>query len=188
LSAHLFNYVLYYAGWLACVLGPARGHAAAGTLVGLTLLGVHLALVRRPRDELALALAGAAIGVAVDTTQIALGTLRFDAGVVVAGLPPPWLVVIWMQFAATFHFAMRWLKGRPIASALFGALGGPLAFVAGERVGVVALHPERWASIVSLALLWSIALPALQRLAKRQDGRDGVGEYRWPARASMAEP
>lgn len=175
----LVNYVLYQAGWCACVLGAAWGRPWLGTALGVVPIVAHVAWSRRRAEAAALALGTAAIGVVVDATQIALGTLRFDVGSVVAWLPPPWLVLVWAQFAMTFHFGLAWLKERPLAAAAFGALGGPLAFVAGARLGVVTLHPELWPSLLSLALTWAIAMPAAARLAARQSGRDGIAAYRW---------
>lgn len=163
------------------MLGPAFGHPWLGAALGMVPIVAHLALTRRRRDALVLTLWTAAIGLAVDTAQIAGGTLRFDAGTVASWLPPPWLVLVWAQFAMTFHFGLKWLKGRLLAAALFGALGGPLAFLAGQRLGVVALHPDLWPSLVSLALTWGVAIPAAVRLAERQSDRDGIATYRWPA-------
>jgi len=179
MNAGLLNYLLYQAGWFACVLGAAWGHAVLGTALGVLPVVVHFVLVRCRREALALVLWAAAVGLVIDTTQIALGTLRFDAGTVSSWLPPPWLVVIWAQFAMTFHFGLRWLRGRPGRAALFGAIGGPLAFLAGRRLGVVELHPALWPSLISLAVTWSIAMPAALWLAERQSGRVGIDAYRW---------
>lgn len=180
------NFLIYYAGWFACILGPAWGYPWTGTALALVLIGVHLALVRRRRDELALMLWAAGIGTAVDTVQIAVGALRFPVGSLNPALPPPWLVVLWAQFAATFHFSMSWMKGRPVIAALFGAVGGPLAFLAGWRLGVVELQPSLWGSLASLALAWAGVMPLLMRIAARQDGRDGCGEYRLGRRRATA--
>jgi hypothetical protein len=87
-----------------------------------------------------------------------------------------------MQFAATAHYSMRWLKRRPWTAALLGAIGGPLAFDAGRRLGVVQFHPALWPSVVTLAVVWAIAMPLLLRIAVRHDGREGCGEYRWRVR------
>jgi hypothetical protein len=73
---------------------------------------------------------------------------------------------------------LHWLVGRPLAAALLGAVGGPLAFLAGRRLGVVTLHPALWPSLVSLAVGWGLAMPAALWLAGRQRDRPGVGTYR----------
>lgn len=171
------NFALYYAGWFACILGPAWGYPWTGTFIALGLIACHLALARRPGGEVTLMLAAAAVGLVVDTVQIAGGLLRFPSAGRFAWLPPAWLIVLWAQFAATFHFSMQWLKGRPWLAALFGAVGGPLAFLAGHKLGVVDFHPEVWRSMLSLAIVWGAVLPLLVGLAARQRG-EGLGEYR----------
>ena len=182
MSPRVFNYILYQLGWCACVLGAAWGHPWIGSALGVVPIAVHVALAERRRDASALTLWTAAVGLAVDTAQIALGTLRFDGGAVAAWLPPPWLVLVWAQFAMTFHFGLQSLQGRPAHAAIFGALGGPLAFLAGARLGVVTLHPTVWPSLLSLAVAWAVAIPAAVAFAERQSGRPGIATYRWPAR------
>ena len=182
------NFALYYAGWFACVLGPAWGRPWTGRAIALVLLSCHLALVERRGDELALMLAAATIGVVVDSAQIAAGLLRFPSGTILGWLPPAWLIVLWAQFAATFHFSMGWMKGRPRTAALFGAVGGPLAFLAGHRLGIVDFHPAGWPSLLSLAVVWGAVMPLLVAIAARQDGRAGVGQYRsWRGRKTKDE-
>ncbi|MBX3025237.1 DUF2878 domain-containing protein [bacterium] len=178
------NFALYYAGWFACVLGPAWGYPWTGTAIALAFVACHLALVRRRRDELALMATAAVIGLVADTLQIAAGLLRFPTGTLFGVLPPVWLIVLWAQFAATFHYSLQWLQGRPWTAALFGACGGPLAFLAGQRLGVVAFHPAMWRSLLSLGVVWAIAMPLLLAVAARQRGREGVGQYRSWRRAA----
>lgn len=182
----LLNFLIYYAGWFACILGPAWGYPWTGTAIAVVLIACHLALARRRGDEATLMLWAMGVGLVVDTAQIALGALRFPVGSLVAWLPPPWLVVLWAQFAGTFHFSMSWLKGRPWTAAAFGAVGGPLAFYAGQRLGVVEFAPSVWPSLLSLAVAWAVAMPLLLGRAARQDGQEGVGQYRFGARRGAA--
>ena len=71
--------------------------------------------------------------------QIATGTYRFTSGTVIDALPPAWLLTMWAQFATTFRHSLRTVISRPPQAALFGAIGGPIAFLAGERLGAVTL-------------------------------------------------
>lgn len=178
MSPRVLNYLLYEFGWCSCVLGAAFGHPWVGTVLGVVPIAAHLALTARRLDALVLTLWTAAIGLVADTTHIALGTLHFAVGTIVSWLPPPWLVLVWAQFAMTFHFGLGWLKGHPWRAALFGMLGGPLAFLAGRRLGVVVLHPDLWPSLVVLACTWGVALPSAVWLAERQTGREGIATYR----------
>jgi Protein of unknown function (DUF2878) len=87
----VFNYRLYETGWCACVLGAAFGHPWVGSTLGILPIIVHLVSAQRRCDALVLTLWTGAIGLLVDTTQIALGMLHFQVGTLVSWLPPPWL-------------------------------------------------------------------------------------------------
>ncbi len=171
------NYGLYQIGWFACVLGAASGHAGLGLLIGALTEATHIVLARRRRDEITLAISALIIGAAVDMIQIALGTLRFQGSTITPPFPPLWLALLWMQFAATLRFSLRWLT--PGRAVIFGALGGPLAFMGASGLGVVQLDPRVWPSVISLGILWSAAVPALTFLAARNATAPGAGEYRW---------
>ena len=173
----LVNYLLYQIGWLTCVLGAARGHPWSGAAVALILVGAHVVLVRRRRTEIELILCAAGIGAVADSVQTALGIVTFRSGSLVPWLCPPWIVVLWMQFATLLRFCLSWVSGRYLLASALGLVGGPLAFFAGARLGAADLHPNRVLSLVSFAVVWAAASPLLVRLAKRHGGLPG--RYRW---------
>jgi Protein of unknown function (DUF2878) len=174
---HALNYILYQGGWFACVLGAAYDRPWLGAAIGALTLVAHLALASRASDETTLALTTGLIGIVVESIQIALGTLTYERGVFAAGLPPGWLIVVWMQFATTLRFSLRWLDSRWWVPVAFGAIGGPLAYLVADGLDVVQLHPALWPSVLSLALLWSAAVPLAVRLGRRQQGQPGDGRY-----------
>lgn len=170
----LLNYFLYQAGWFACVLGAAARWPWSGFLVAATLLAVHLVLSAERRRELYRIALAVTMGVLVEGLHLTAGTYRFTSGTIVALLPPPWLLVMWAQMATTFDFSMRPVITRPAAAALFGAVGGPLAFLAGERLGAITLHRPLAPGLALLAISWAIAMTALafgeQWAARRNSG------------------
>jgi hypothetical protein len=50
-----------------------------------------------------------------------------------------------------------------------GAIGGPAAFYAGERLGAVQFHPTEGLSLTVLAVVWAILMPLLLHLADTLD-------------------
>jgi hypothetical protein len=164
---HLINYALYQIGWFACVLGGASHHPWTGCLIAATLTGVHLALSLERSIEVRLIVLATAIGVVVETGQIAAGTYRFTSGTVIAALPPPWLLIMWAQFATTFRYSLRPVITRPLRAALLGAAGGPLAFLAGERLGAVTLLPPVGHGLLRLSINWAVALAVFSVVVRR---------------------
>ena len=179
MASKLVNLALYEAGWFACVLGAAHGHASWGAVLALLLVGVHLALVDRPRQELRLILAAGLLGLVLDTLQFHLGVLTYPAPPTIPGIAPLWILVLWLQFATLFHFALNWLSQRYLLSAVIGFLGGPLSFLAGERLGAATLSRPYSFSLASLALVWALAIPTLVWLTDRQVEREGRTRYRF---------
>ncbi|MCC7241888.1 MAG: DUF2878 domain-containing protein [Acidobacteria bacterium] len=163
----LINYALYQAGWFACVLGAASGHPWMGCLIAVMLIAAHLSLSSERAIDVRLVVCAAAVGLGIETLQIAAGTYRFTSGTVSTALPPLWLVAMWAQFATTFRFSLRRIITRPLHAAIFGAAGGPLAFLAGERLGAVTLLPPLAHSLLRLSVGWAIALVVLSEVMRR---------------------
>jgi len=163
----LVNYTLYQIGWFACVLGGASHRPWTGFLIAMILVGVHLALSLERSLEVRLVVLATAVGAVVEMGQIAAGSYRFTSGTVMDALPPPWLLAMWAQFATTFRYSLRPVITRPIRAALLGAAGGPLAFLAGERLGAVTLLPPLTYGLLRLSVSWAIALLVFSAVVRR---------------------
>ena len=181
----LVNYGAYQAGWFAAVLGAASGHGDAGAAVAAGLIALHVWLAREWGRELGLLALAALVGLAVEAWQLQAGTYRLLSGAVPAHLPPAWLLALWAQFATTFRYSGRAVLARAAPAMLFGALGGPLAFLAGERLGAVALTTPLWPGLVRLAMGWSAALAVFSWVARRSAGA-AAPTYRLPWRDRSA--
>jgi hypothetical protein len=163
----LINYTLYQIGWFACVLGGAWHRPWTGCLMAMILVGVHLALTVERSLEVRLVVLATAVGAVVEMIQIAAGTYRFTSGMVTDALPPPWLLAMWAQFATTFRFSLRSVITRPVPAMLFGVAGGPIAFLAGERLGAVTLLPPLVYGLLRLSVSWAIALVVFSAVVRR---------------------
>lgn len=164
------NVVAFQLGWLACVLGAAAGRPWLGPLVALPVLAFHLRSAARPTVELALLAAAGLTGLVLDSLLVLAGRLAFTQGVLAPGLAPYWMVALWLLFATTFNVSLRWLRIRPAIAALLGAVGGPLAYLAGARVGAAEVLEPAWATHLAVALAYALATPLLLALARRLDG------------------
>lgn len=175
---YLVNYAAYQVGWVAAVGGAALGHGTAGAAVALGLTLGHVVLARDRAAEAALVAVAAGAGVLVESWQIGQGTYRLIEGAPAAGLPPPWLLALWAQFATTFRFCLAHVITRPWAAALFGAVGGPLAFLAGERLGAVVLAVPAGPGLGRLVFAWAAALVGLSAVTRAVNARRPTPAYR----------
>ena len=164
------NFILFQIGWFSCVLGAANGIAWLGPVVVLAAVLVHLKLSLRPAAELKLILSAVAIGLVVDSLILATGWISYPAGVLVEPLAPYWILAMWALFATTLNVSMGWLKHRVALGFVMGAVGGPMSYWAGQKMGAMTFI-EPLPALAALAIAWAIAMPLLSGLAAHFNGR-----------------
>jgi len=78
------------------------------------------------------------------------------------------MVALWASFATTLNVSLRALHGRLIAS-LLGAVGAPLAYYSGQKLGAVQMV-NAGAALAVVAAGWALLTPLLLLAARRLDG------------------
>ena len=154
------NFVLFQAVWFVAVMGVSRGWSWQAPAFAAAFVGVHLAwLSERPgRDAGVLAIVPL-LGLGLDTLLMHGGVLRYGGSPLVGVLAPAWILALWLGFSATFHSSMSWLQGRHGLAAVFGALGAPLSYLGGARLGAISLGEPPWLCALAVALAWGIGMP-----------------------------
>jgi hypothetical protein len=171
------NYALYQTGWFACILGAAWGHEYAGVSIAIGLMALHLWLARERGVELRLMAFALGVGLLVESVQVATHTYDATSSIFPPGTPPAWLLVLWTQFATTFRYSLNGIVRRPLRAALFGALGGPLAFLAADRLEAISLLPPVGNGLGRISVLWTVALLLFSWLTQRSQS-DEAPVYR----------
>lgn len=161
------NVVAFQVGWVACVLGAARGMPWIGPVLVAVLLGLQLRFLPDPRRFARFLAAAGLLGLVLDSTLGALGLFVFHVSAFPAWVCPPWLTALWMLFASTLPLSLNWLTERPRLAALLGAVGGPASYYAGASLGALDLSGHTVTSLLILAAVWGILMPTLLRLKNR---------------------
>jgi hypothetical protein len=163
---NLINYLLFQGGWFVCVLGAAAGHPWLAGASGFSLVVIHLSLVRNPTREGMLLMFSLLLGIFVDALHIGTGVLSFPTGSIHPSLPPPWILVLWLQFAMTLHYSLAWLTGRYWLGAVLGGCSGALAYWAGVRLGAAAFDDSLFRCLLQIGLCWAIVMVILIKVAE----------------------
>lgn len=164
----LANVLLFQAAWLSGVLGAAHGRPWLGPVAALAAIAWHLARAPRALPEMMLLAAATVLGAAFESFLVLGGWLRFESGGIAAGAPV-WMIALWAVFATTLNVSLRPLHGRWAVAAVLGAVAGPIAYYAGDRLGAVEIMNVRVALLV-IGAGWVVLMPALVSLAARLDG------------------
>ena len=156
----LWNFLLFQAGWLACVLGAAHQQVLWAVTGSLAYIAIHIWQAKSPKREFSLLLKVLIYGVVTDTLLMYLGLLDFRNAWPSPLLSPIWMWALWLLVASTLNGSLSWLRGKPVLGAFLGAVCGPFSYEAGVRMGAASWGPD--GQILALALIglvWAVAMP-----------------------------
>ncbi|MDY0022353.1 DUF2878 domain-containing protein [Arenimonas caeni] len=175
------NVLGFQAVWLASVAGAGAGLPWAGPLAATLFAALTLRFGGKARADLRLLALALPLGLALDSAFAASGWLVYAEAWPWASLAPVWIWSLWVGFALTLNHSMAFLRQRPVAAVLLGAVGGPLAYwtAAGAFEAVSFGAPVAWV-IGALAVGWAAVLPLLFHLDQRL-AAGLAGERRAPA-------
>lgn len=162
-----FNVASLYAAWFASVLAAANGRPILATAASLVVVLLNVAISRDRLADMRLIAYAALVGFVLDSIVINLGLARYASPGPYALVPPLWLVAMWMAFATSLNVSLAWFKSRLRLATLLGAIGGPLSYYAGARLGGMEFAEPLSLSIGALGLLWAIAFPTLVIVARQ---------------------
>jgi len=160
----IVNALLFQLGWFACVLG---GDSPWLLLVAVAL-AVHLLWVSSWAREGKLLLSVFLLGSAVDSFLLHMGVFDFGEP---RTLIPLWLALLWLLLATTLDHCLAWSARPWWRASLLGAVGGPLAYYAGARLGGVELPLGDVPTLALLALIWAVLMPVLHGFARLYRGQ-----------------
>ncbi|MCZ8130577.1 MAG: DUF2878 domain-containing protein [Steroidobacteraceae bacterium] len=169
LLVKIWNFVAFEAAWLVCVLSAAAGRSTIGLAAAGAVLAIHLAMAPRRGPELRLVATACGLGLAWDSAVMATGIVSYAGAGLAPGLVPAWMVALWAMFATTMNLSLGWLKGRPWVAAAIGAVGGPLSYFAGVRLGAIETMAMPTLLVVQ-GVGYALLIPALAWLATRWNG------------------
>ncbi len=155
MGAWLFNAGLFQLGWWACVLSP--GHPWLLGVASLCLF-MHLRWLGHPGEWRAV-LAVALFGTLLDTVLSTLGVFAFT-------WPPAWLILLWALLACTLRHSLAWSAFPWWRASLLGAIAAPPAYLGGATLADVPLPLGSLPTLVILACVWALILPACHCIAR----------------------
>ncbi len=158
--AKFWNFVLFQAGWFACVLGAANQQVLWPVIGTLAYIAFHVWRSPSPKTEFSLLLKALAFGLVADTLIMYSGCLDFGNAWPSPYLSPLWMWALWILVATTINGSLSWLRGRPILAAVLGGICGPMSYEAGIRMGAGG-----WGSggqitgFILVGVVWAVAIP-----------------------------
>lgn len=165
----------YQLVWFAAVIGAEHGLPWPGLVGILIYASIQLALTGQLKTHLSLMAAAIVMGCVVDGGLAWSGLAHYSAPWPSPDFAPLWIVSLWATFSLTFTISLAYLQKRLWVAVLFGAIGGPVAYMSASRgFHVVTFVDPSWHGLFFLGLGWAVATPILAWLAGRWPSIDSL--------------
>lgn len=165
------NLIGYQIVWFCAVIGAGRGSAWPGVAAAAIFVAWQLASSNQRGVETRLLLLAIALGLVVDGTMAWRGWGSYAAPWPSHSFAPVWILALWGAFSQTVTQSLAFLQRNVWIACLFGAIGGPLAYLGASRgFNAVVLAPPDGRGLAWLAISWGIAMPLLSLAARRWSG------------------
>ena len=156
------NLIMIDLNWLICVMGAAKGNEWIGPVAVFIWILIHLRFIGKKWASELLVIVGAGVmGFLIDTLLGLSGAIRFYRYSVGGITSPPFMVALWLSFATSLAFSLRWLQGRYLAGGALGLVAGPFTYYAGMKLGAVKFNDNLVIAIGSIGTAWLVSMPAL---------------------------
>jgi len=156
----IINFAGFQLLWAAAVLGGARDMSWPSWVVLGGMLAGQWWFDPRWIKNTSMLLWGLVLCLLLEPIWLSSGLLAYT-GWDHPWLAPGWIWALWLGFAVSFHYSLRWLCGRPWLGAAFGAVGGIFSVTMGIRLGA-ASAPLDWLPIaMTYGVVWAVAVPLL---------------------------
>lgn len=167
------NFFLFQIGWFVCILGAANQMPWLALGIVMVIVFGQVAFANQPMKELALIVSACVVGAIVDQMFLINHVVQYQSHGWSNAVVPVWIIALWMGFSSTLNISLRWLRDRYVVAFLLGAIGGPIAYIAAEKLGAVVITPMV-TSYIALALAWACVTLLLLELSKIFDGHQYV--------------
>ncbi len=159
----LINFILFQSIWFILILAAAH-ESFYGLVIGFLLILVQYWHGKLMVPDLKLILTSTIIGFAHDTSLNYFKFIQYNIDFNTY-YSPVWIIGLWISFALTINHSLAWLGNKKLLQMIFGLIGGPLAYIAGEKLG--AINMINTMTLYVLALSWACITPLLFQFKKK---------------------
>lgn len=167
------NLVGYQIVWFIEVINAAQQRAWPGVAAAAVFVAWQLLVSVQRALDLRLILAAALFGLLVEGGLAASGFAHYAAATPSIFGAPVWILSLWIAFSTTLTRSLLWLQKKPLLGVVFGAVGGPLAYLGAERGwgAVIFVQPSLHA-IMWLGAGWAAAMAVFGLLIQQSAAAD----------------
>ena len=155
----LINFGLFQLGWFIAIWGAAHQKLLPSMIAIALILMIYIIQARYKKEAFILLLLIMLLGPIFDQCLLSFELIEYKSQFS-EYIVPIWIVALWGLFATTLNISLSWLKHYKLLAVLFGLIGGPLAYIAAEKLNAIQLMNSY--ALLALALGWALLSPKPQ--------------------------
>jgi hypothetical protein len=167
----VFNAIIFYIGWIACIAGAAHGRVWEALFLTFFLMSMDLYFTKITSSsvfyqDLILMAVLTISGSLIEMGLIYLKVIEYASpNALNPFIPPLWIMTLYALFALSLNHSLAWLKGKFVIGMGCGALFGPLSYLAGVRLGGAIFLLPVYQTLGILGSIWALYVPCSSWLA-----------------------
>lgn len=154
----IVNAVGFQIAWFICV----QGNNLNAALATIALLGLHQLVFRINLKVWPLLIAFGLIGYLGDSVIAKVVQIEYSENL--NPLAPLWLLGLWLCFATTLNYSMKWLFKTPYLTIFVALLVVPISYLAGINLSESTLSGSYVMFYISEGMWWAVLLIVYQKL------------------------
>jgi hypothetical protein len=164
---NLINLLFFQGVWYVAVLGGETGNQWLGPAGLMLFIISHYYLAETAIADYLLAAMAILIGLIIETAFFRAGLLVYTHSDPANQFAPAWILVLWANFALTMNGCLKWLQKRLLLAAVLGAIGGPLTYFAGIKLGAATAGTSMPIILLVIAVTYALITPLFLEAARR---------------------
>lgn len=161
MTAKIIDFIAFQLNWFAALIGASYHFEYLGFFTVMISMLFHLKYTEHKQGEIKVYLSAIGIGLTVDTILMARNVLDFGEHAVWGAISPPFMIALWLNFATTLNWSMQWMREKYKLGSIFGAIGGPLAYYGGVKLGAATWGMAEFYAFLHIGIAWAFAMPLL---------------------------
>ncbi len=144
----LINFIAFQIIWLVAVLGAANERLWPTIILAFAFAIWQLSPQRRHENDIKFVIYALIFGLILDSAWQMLGLIEYKLNL--RYIAPIWILLLWVTLALTFNHSLSWLQKKTGFAIVFGSIGAPLSYFAGNRLE--AIHYPQGSLLISILL------------------------------------
>jgi hypothetical protein len=156
-SFNFYNVVSFYIVWYLCILGASFHFERSAVLISAGLVSIHYYFSKTKKIDLFYLLIFIFIGFFVDRLFLSFSVLAYPKETLIWNIKgvPLWILMLYVGFSTTMNHSLLFISKRPLASFIFGGIGGAACYQLAAFRGVVDF-PLGLLSLAIIGFYWGI--------------------------------